>query len=70
MVRFCCSGMALVIGGIQFIAMGLIGELLARTYYEAQNKPIYSVRELGRPPWRQRTTQRASSNCRRGRPLA
>src|SRR6202167_3560826 len=39
-------GMALVIGGIQFIAMGLIGELLARTYYEAQNKPIYSVREL------------------------
>jgi glycosyltransferase involved in cell wall biosynthesis len=42
-------GMALVMGGIQFIAIGLIGELLARTYYESQNKPVYTVREfLGR----------------------
>src|ERR1017187_3846403 len=39
-------GMALVMGGIQFIAIGLIGELLARTYYETQNKPVYTVREL------------------------
>ncbi len=38
--------MALVMGGIQFIAIGLIGELLARTYYESQNKPVYTVREL------------------------
>jgi glycosyltransferase involved in cell wall biosynthesis len=42
-------GMALVMGGIQFIAIGLIGELLARTYYETQNKPVYTVRQfLGR----------------------
>jgi glycosyltransferase involved in cell wall biosynthesis len=42
-------GMALVMGGIQFIAIGLIGELLARTYYESQNKPVYTVRQfLGR----------------------
>jgi glycosyltransferase involved in cell wall biosynthesis len=39
-------GTALVIGGIQFMATGLLGELLARTYYESQNKPVYSVREL------------------------
>jgi glycosyltransferase involved in cell wall biosynthesis len=39
-------GTALVIGGIQFIAIGLIGELLTRTYYESQNKSVYSVREL------------------------
>lgn len=39
-------GMALVMGGIQFIATGLIGELVARTYYESQNKPVYSVREI------------------------
>lgn len=39
-------GMALVMGGIQFISIGLIGELLARTYYESQNKPVYTVREL------------------------
>lgn len=38
-------GMALVMGGIQLIALGLIGELLTRTYYESQNKPIYTVRE-------------------------
>ncbi|MDD2501031.1 MAG: glycosyltransferase family 2 protein [Geobacter sp.] len=31
--------------GIQFITLGLLGELNARTYYESQNKPIYSVRE-------------------------
>src|SRR5277367_764195 len=52
-------GMALVIGGVQFIAMGLIGELLARTYYEAQNKPIYSVREL---------VGRRGGNARRSEP--
>jgi glycosyltransferase involved in cell wall biosynthesis len=38
-------GMALVMGGVQFISIGLIGELLARTYYETQNKPVYNVRE-------------------------
>jgi glycosyltransferase involved in cell wall biosynthesis len=38
-------GMALVMGGVQFISIGLIGELLARTYYESQNKPVYNVRE-------------------------
>lgn len=31
--------------GVQFIALGLLGELNARTYYESQGKPIYSVRE-------------------------
>jgi glycosyltransferase involved in cell wall biosynthesis len=39
-------GTALVMGGIQFMSIGLIGELLARTYYESQNKPVYNVREL------------------------
>lgn len=31
--------------GIQFIVLGLLGELNARIYYEAQGKPIYVVRE-------------------------
>lgn len=31
--------------GVQFIAMGLLGELNARTYFESQGKPIYVVRE-------------------------
>ncbi len=37
---------ALVISGAQFISMGLLGEMLARTYYESQNKPIYALREV------------------------
>jgi dolichol-phosphate mannosyltransferase len=35
----------LVILGVQFISIGLIGELVTRTYYETQRKPIYVVRE-------------------------
>jgi glycosyltransferase involved in cell wall biosynthesis len=30
--------------GIQFISMGLLGELLARTYFESQGKSAYTVR--------------------------
>lgn len=37
---------ALVISGAQFVSMGLLGEMLARTYYESQNKPIYALREV------------------------
>jgi glycosyltransferase involved in cell wall biosynthesis len=38
-------GVLLIILGFQFISLGLIGELVVRVYYEAQNKPIYVVRE-------------------------
>jgi hypothetical protein len=31
--------------GIQFIVLGLLAELSARTYYEAQAKPIYNIKE-------------------------
>jgi hypothetical protein len=37
---------ALFVSGIQFISMGLIGEITARTYYESQNKAIYALREV------------------------
>jgi len=36
----------LVILGVQFLSMGFLGELVVRTYFEAQNKPIYAVREV------------------------
>jgi len=39
-------GVALIVSGAQFVSMGLIGEMLARTYYESQNKPIYALREV------------------------
>jgi len=32
--------------GFQSILMGLMAELLARTYHESQNKPIYTIREI------------------------
>jgi glycosyltransferase involved in cell wall biosynthesis len=31
--------------GVQFILMGLLAEMLVRTYHESQAKPIYAVRE-------------------------
>jgi hypothetical protein len=30
--------------GVQFISMGLIGEVLSRTYFESQGKTAYAVR--------------------------
>ncbi len=35
----------LVMVGVQLVTMGLLGEMVVRTYYESQNKPIYAVRE-------------------------
>ena len=31
--------------GIQFFLMGLLAEMLVRTYHESQAKPIYAVKE-------------------------
>ena len=36
----------LVLLGVQFISMGLIGELLTRTYHESQGKRAYTVRSV------------------------
>ncbi len=36
----------LIVIGVQFITMGLLGEMLARTYHESQGKTIYSVKEV------------------------
>ena len=34
----------MILMGVQLVSMGLIAELQARTYYEAQDKPVYTVR--------------------------
>jgi glycosyltransferase involved in cell wall biosynthesis len=39
-------GILLVITGIQFVTMGLLGEMLSRTYHESQQKPTYNVRQV------------------------
>ncbi len=36
----------LIFIGFQFITMGLLGEMLARTYHESQNRPIFVVGEI------------------------
>lgn len=39
-------GVLLVIGGIQFITIGIIVEIMMRTYYESQNKTVYRIRRI------------------------
>ncbi len=38
-------GVLMVLIGVQFLGMGLLGELITRVYYEGRNRPIYVVRE-------------------------
>lgn len=35
----------MVLIGVQFLGMGLLGELITRVYYEGRDRPIYVVRE-------------------------
>jgi hypothetical protein len=35
----------LVMIGVQLVTMGLIGEMVVRTYHESQGKTIYTIRE-------------------------
>jgi len=39
-------GILLTLMGFQFVTMGLLGELLVRTYHESQNKPVYRIAEI------------------------
>ena len=39
-------GILLIIVGVQFVSTGLLGELLARTYHESQQKPVYAIKEV------------------------
>lgn len=40
----------LLFSGVQFIALGLLGELVTRTWHETQNKPIYTIGETRNLP--------------------
>lgn len=39
-------GVLLILIGVQFISLGLLGEMLARTYHESQAKPVYVIKEI------------------------
>jgi glycosyltransferase involved in cell wall biosynthesis len=54
-------GVMMVIIGMQFMVFGLLAEVLARTYYESQNKKTYVVRRVfagldldGSAPWKRK----------------
>ena len=38
-------GVLMILGGIQLVMTGLLGEMLSRTYHESQDKPTYVIRE-------------------------
>ncbi|MBI5211866.1 MAG: glycosyltransferase family 2 protein [Nitrospirae bacterium] len=39
-------GALLIIVGVQFVGMGLLGEMLVRVYHESQKKPIYTIKKI------------------------
>ena len=36
----------LAVLGVQFVSIGLLGEMMVRTYHESQGKPIFRIREV------------------------
>ena len=41
-------GVLLIFAGIQLVTMGLLAEIMARTYHESQDKPIYVIQGSAR----------------------
>ena len=39
-------GITLLLGGIQLITIGIVAELIVRTYYESQDKKTYRVKDV------------------------
>jgi hypothetical protein len=39
-------GILLIFIGVQMVSLGLLAEMLSRTYHESQDKPIYAIREV------------------------
>jgi glycosyltransferase involved in cell wall biosynthesis len=39
-------GIFLMSTGVQLVSLGLVGEMIARTYHESQDKPTYVIREV------------------------
>lgn len=39
-------GVLLIIVGVQFIGLGLLGEMIVRVYHESQKKPIYTIKKI------------------------
>jgi hypothetical protein len=59
---FLLLSVMLALMGTQSLALGLMGEMLARTYFESQDKPAYSVRETRNLDWRRPRRRRRRKN--------
>lgn len=53
----------LIFIGIQFVSLGLIAELQARTYHESQNKPVYHIKNVFRKTTDANTDGRVDVDC-------
>lgn len=58
-----------ILGGAQLLSIGLLGEYLGKTYYEAKQRPVYLVREVmtkqGKPTSHRVRTHTASTTASR-----
>jgi len=60
-----CS-VLLILVGLSFISMGLLGEVLSRLYFEASDRRIYSIREQ----WRGGAARTGDTSADNGQPAA
>src|SRR5262249_41544986 len=52
----------LAVLGVQLISIGLLGEMMVRTYHESQGKPIFRVREIVEGGLPELTSTRPAAN--------
>ncbi len=52
----------LTVLGVQFVSIGLLGELMVRTYHESQGKPIFRIREVVQGSAPELTSRGAAAN--------
>jgi len=52
----------LAVLGVQLISIGLLGEMMVRTYHESQGKPIFRVREIVETSAPELTSRRPAAN--------
>lgn len=61
-------GVLLIVVGLQLMSLGLVADVLARTYFESQHKPPYYLRRVVRSEARERAV--ASESTQRATPLS